>query len=49
MQDENEIKFFIDIFIHLSENNMDIVLTQANFEILSIILDLTKVCPLSSI
>lgn len=48
MQDEAEIKFFIDIFIHLSENNMDLILTQKNFEILSIILDLTKICPLSS-
>ncbi len=48
MQDESEIKFFIDIFIHLSENNMNLILTQKNFEILSIILDLTKICPLSS-
>lgn len=49
MQDESEIKFFIDIFIHLSENNMDLILNQKNFEILTIILDLTKICPLSSI
>jgi len=48
MQEEGEIKFFIDIFIHLSENNMDIILAQQNFEILYIILDLTKICPISS-
>ena len=48
MQDEAEIKFFIDIFIHLSENNMDLILNQKNYEIITIILDLTKICPLSS-
>ena len=48
IQDENEIKFFIDIFIHLSENNMDVVIAQPNLDILNVILELTKVCPLAS-
>lgn len=43
-ENEDEIKFFIEIFVNLCENNLEDILSQNRIDLLQIIADLAKCC-----
>lgn len=45
MKDEEEIKFFVDIFVNLCETNLEEIVNEHRTDLLQIIVDLTKHCP----
>jgi hypothetical protein len=48
IKDEEEIKFFIDIFVNLCETNMEEIVKENRSDLLQIIVDLCKNCPADS-
>ncbi len=44
IKDEEELKFFIDIFVNLCESNLNEILKENRVDLLQIIVELTKNC-----
>ena len=44
LKDEEELKFFIDIFVNLCESNLNEILKENRVDLLQIIVELTKNC-----
>ncbi len=47
-EDEEEIKFFLDIFLHLSDTHLDNILAENRLDIINIDLELSKKSPVES-
>ena len=48
MDDEEEIKFFIDIFLHLTDTHLDIIIAENRIDIIKIDCELSKKAPVDS-
>ena len=44
IKDEEELKFFIDIFVNLCETNIEAIIKENRIDLLQIIVELTKNC-----
>ena len=48
IKDEDELKFFIDIFINLCDTNLEAIISENRVDLLKIIVDLSRNTPSDS-